>query len=165
NVVAVPSRECGDLSRTERAKALLLFPESQQFPSSPKVVYRFHVETLLKVHFPFRVVGISLTSDFGVPLNGDTSCFEELYRMECSIPRDAQRVVPQKSNWRESVLHGSHVCRRQREPFLTPNRGKAELIGWGPRSAVFLPDAFSHMGGSAFVATAHDAVHDASCLL
>jgi hypothetical protein len=37
------------------------------------------------------------------------------------------------------------VCRRQREQFLTPNSGKAELIGWGPRSAVFLPDAFSHM--------------------
>src|ERR1700738_1721397 len=29
----------------------------------------------------------------------------------------------------------------------------------GPRSAVFLPDAFSHMGRSAFGATAHDAVH------
>src|SRR5260221_7748174 len=59
------------------------------------------------------------------------------------------------------VLHGSQVCIRQREHFLTPNRGKAELIGWGPRSAVFLPDAFSHMGGSAFGATAHAAVHDA----
>src|SRR3989442_10775230 len=35
------------------------------------------------------------------------------------------------------VLHGSQVCRRQREHFLTPNRGKAELIGGGPRSAVF----------------------------
>src|SRR6266699_459615 len=46
-------------------------------------------------------------------------------------PRDAQRVVSQKSNWGESVLHCSHVCIRQREPFLTPNRGKAELIGWG----------------------------------
>ncbi len=80
------------------------------------------------------------------------------------IPRDGQRVVSQKSNRRESVLHCSHVCRRQREQFLTPNRGKAEPIGWGPRSAVLLPDAFSHMGGSACGATAHDdghgAVHD-----
>src|SRR6266851_9437720 len=73
----------------------------------------------------------------------------------------AKRVYSQKSNWRESVLHCSHVCRRQREQFLTPNRGKAELIGWGPRSAAFLPDACSHMGGSAFGATAHDGVHDA----
>ena len=31
----------------------------------------------------------------------------------------------------------------------------------GPRSAVFLPDAFSHLGRSAFGVTAHDAVHDA----
>ena len=76
-------------------------------------------------------------------------------------PRDAQRVVSEKSNWRESVLHCSHVCRRQREQFLTPTRGKAELIGWGPRSAVLLPDAFSHMGKSAFGATVHDDVHDA----
>ena len=54
------------------------------------------------------------------------------------------------------------TCARcQREQFLTPNRGKAELSGWGPRSAVFLPDAFSHMGGSAFGATAHDDVHGA----
>ncbi len=30
----------------------------------------------------------------------------------------------------------------------------------GPRSAVFLPDAFSHLGGTAFGATAYDAVHD-----
>jgi hypothetical protein len=44
-------------------------------------------------------------------------------------PRDAQRGVSQQSNWRESVLHGSQVCIRQREPFLTPNRGKVELIG------------------------------------
>jgi len=35
-------------------------------------------------------------------------------------------VLSQKSNWRESVLHGSHVGRRQREPFLTPNFKKAE---------------------------------------
>src|SRR5258708_6738381 len=31
----------------------------------------------------------------------------------------------------------------------------------GPRSAVFLPDAFSHRGGSAFGATAHADVHGA----
>jgi hypothetical protein len=52
-------------------------------------------------------------------------------------------------------------ARCQREHFLTPNRGKAELSGWGPRSAVLLPDGFSHMGKSAFGATAHDDVHDA----
>jgi hypothetical protein len=55
------------------------------------------------------------------------------------------------------------TCARcQREPFLTPNRGKAELSGWGPRSAVFLPDAFSHMDRSAFEATANEDVHDAA---
>src|SRR5260221_8791900 len=31
----------------------------------------------------------------------------------------------------------------------------------GPRSLVFLPDACSHRGGSAFGATAHDDVNDA----
>src|SRR5216683_7601510 len=60
------------------------------------------------------------------------------------FPRDAQRVVSQKSNWRESVLHCSHVCRKEKEHFLTPTRGKAELIGWGPRSAVFPAWARSH---------------------
>ncbi len=60
------------------------------------------------------------------------------------FPRDAQRVVSQKSNWRESVLHYSHVCRKEKEHFLTPTRGKAELIGWGPRSAVFPAWARSH---------------------
>src|SRR5258708_7083225 len=50
---------------------------------------------------------------------------------DAESPQDAQRVVSQQSNWRESVLHGSQVCIRQREPFLTPNRGKVELIGWG----------------------------------
>ncbi len=29
------------------------------------------------------------------------------------FPRDAQRVCSRRSNWRESVLHGSHVCKRQ----------------------------------------------------
>src|SRR5438105_3094291 len=53
------------------------------------------------------------------------------------------------------------TCARcQPEQFLTPNRGKAELSGWGPRSAVLLPGAFSHRGGSACGGTAHAAVHD-----
>jgi Kef-type K+ transport system membrane component KefB len=29
------------------------------------------------------------------------------------FPRDAQRVCSRKSNWRERVLHGSHVCHGQ----------------------------------------------------
>ena len=39
---------------------------------------------------------------------------------EYKNPRDAQRVCSQKSNWCESVLHGSHVCLEAAEPFLTP---------------------------------------------
>jgi len=36
------------------------------------------------------------------------------------IQRDAQRVCTVKSNWREGVLPGSHVCKRHREPLLPP---------------------------------------------
>ena len=42
------------------------------------------------------------------------------------------------------VAHPVGVCRRPRAPFLTPHRGRAELIGWGPRSAVFPAWARSH---------------------
>ena len=42
-------------------------------------------------------------------------------------PREGQRGVSQQSNGRESDLHGSQVCIRHREPFLTPNQGKGEL--------------------------------------
>jgi len=62
--------------------------------------------------------------------------------------------------WLHRAVQCSDVCRKQREQILTPNRGKAELSGWGPRSAVCLPDAFSHRGKSAYGATAHDDVHD-----
>ncbi len=84
-MVAMPSRQFGDLSRTEWAKTLLLFPESQQLPSSPKVVYRFHVETFLKVHFPCGVIGIGFALNLGMSFNGDTSHLEESDGMKCSI--------------------------------------------------------------------------------
>ncbi len=58
---------------------------------------------------------------------------KEFARQLAASPRDAQRVCSVKSNGRESVLAGSHVCPRHREPCLTPNRGKAELSGWGQR--------------------------------
>src|SRR5215469_1163265 len=65
----------------------------------------------------------------------------------CIHPRVAQRVGSEKSNGRESVLHGSHMCLGHRAAFLMPNRGKAELIRWGTRSAVCLPDAFLRRWG------------------
>ncbi len=44
---------------------------------------------------------------------------------------------------------------------LSSRQTEGKLIGWGPRSAVCLPDAFSHRCGSACGAMAHDAVHGA----
>jgi hypothetical protein len=84
-MVAMPSRQFGDLSRTEWAKTLLLFPESQQLPSSPQVVYRFHVKPFLKVHFPCGVIGIGFALKLGMSFNGDTSHLEESDGMKCSI--------------------------------------------------------------------------------
>src|SRR5690349_11951939 len=39
------------------------------------------------------------------------------------IPRDAQRVCSEKSNWRESLLHGSYVCRHRRATASDAARG------------------------------------------
>ena len=92
DVVAVPSRQCGDLSRTEWAKTLLLFPESKQLPPSPKVVYRFHVKTLLKVPFPFGVIRIGFALKLGMSFNGHTPHLEESDAMNYSISSDGVEV-------------------------------------------------------------------------
>ena len=84
-MVAVPSRQFRDLSRTEWAKTVLLFPESKQLPFSPKIVYRFHVKTFLKVHFPCGVIRIGFALKLGVSFNGDTSHLEESDGMKYSI--------------------------------------------------------------------------------
>jgi hypothetical protein len=78
-----------------------------------------------------------------------------------SSPRDVQRVVSQQSNWRESVLYGSQVCIRQRGPFLTPNRGKVELIGWGRARQSFRPGRALTPGWDSIWDHAHAAVHGA----
>ena len=38
------------------------------------------------------------------------------------FPRDAQRVCSVKSNWRESILRGFHLCLEAAEPFLCHGR-------------------------------------------
>src|SRR5690242_14171145 len=73
NMMAMPSREVRNLAVTERAEAILLLPEIEQRPLPFQVVYHLYVETLFKVHFPFRVVGIGFTANFDVPLNGDAT--------------------------------------------------------------------------------------------
>src|SRR2546430_11177021 len=62
-------------------------------------------------------------------------------------PRDAQRGGPVKSNGRESILPGSHVCRRHTS--VSSRHSEGQLSGWGPRSAACLPDTCSHRWGLA----------------
>jgi hypothetical protein len=83
-------------------------------------------------------------------------------------------VLDEKDSWHlawrgagqlsHALAYVFRIVSLQREHFLTPNRGKAELIGWEPRSAVFLPDR-SHTWVGQRLGPGHDdghgAVHDA----
>ena len=72
NVVAVPSREFGNLTMTKRTEAALLFPEIEQRPLSLQVLYHLYVEPFFKVRFPFRVIGVRFTPNFDMPFDGST---------------------------------------------------------------------------------------------
>ncbi len=62
----MPPRDLGDLLVANWAPAALLFPQVDQ-PLFPfEGVYHFHVKTFLVVAFPFRVIRVGLSTDFGV---------------------------------------------------------------------------------------------------
>jgi hypothetical protein len=68
-MMAVPSRDFGDLLVTDWAEAPLFFPEVQQPSFSLERADHMHIKPFLEVGFPSRIVRISLGSDFRVPLN------------------------------------------------------------------------------------------------
>ena len=81
DVMAMPPRQFGDFLVTERAESLLLFPKVVEFPFPLQVLLRFHIEAMLKVGFPGRVIRIGVLSDFHLPLNGCACCCAQLYLM------------------------------------------------------------------------------------
>src|SRR6266851_8307394 len=67
--MAVPPCDLGDLLVANWTQTALLFPQMDQ-PLFPfKGVYHFHVKAFLIIAFPFRVIWISLSTDFCVPLD------------------------------------------------------------------------------------------------
>jgi hypothetical protein len=64
--MAVPPRNLGDLLGTNWTESVLLFPEGEQpaFPLESRCYV--NVETLFKVAFPCRIIGIGLCPDFHV---------------------------------------------------------------------------------------------------
>src|SRR5260370_34192325 len=69
NVVVVPSRYLGDLLLAHRTYSFLFFPEVTQLPPSREVLCHFDAEAFFKIHFPFRVAGVSLSLDSAMRLH------------------------------------------------------------------------------------------------
>ena len=70
-VMAVPSRDPGDLLIADGTEAVLLLPQVAEPPSPFQLCSHMHVEAFFKVRFPGRVVEIGLCADFRVPLDAD----------------------------------------------------------------------------------------------
>ena len=84
NVMAMPSSELRDLLVAEWAEAVLLFPEREQCPFSLQGVDRLHVEALLKIGLPFRIIRICLAPNFDVPFNGDACRLHQMDWLQAS---------------------------------------------------------------------------------
>ena len=67
----MPSRDPGDLLVTDGTETVLLYPQVAQPPFPFESRCHLHVQTLFKVRFPGRVVGIGLCSNLRMPLNAD----------------------------------------------------------------------------------------------
>jgi hypothetical protein len=65
-----PAGLSGDFLGANRAASLLFKPEMHQSAITFPVVDHLKTETLFKVAFPVRVIGIGLASDFDVSLDG-----------------------------------------------------------------------------------------------
>ena len=94
------------------------------FSISPDPRYLFltpqHKEALAKCQYIVNQKG-GLAVIYGDIGTGKTTIARHLFQLlkqdprqavAMLIPRDAQRVCSQQSDWRKSVLHGSHVCKR-----------------------------------------------------
>ncbi len=69
-MMVVPSCDFRDLLLTDGTDPLLLLPEVQQFPSSLQIVSHPDPQALLKVDFKFRIVGVGVSFDLGMPFDG-----------------------------------------------------------------------------------------------
>src|SRR6266496_2144153 len=70
-MMAVPSRNLGDLLVTNWAEPILLFPEIDE-PLFPLVgIHHLHVQALFIVGFPRGIVWISFSTDFRVSFDGN----------------------------------------------------------------------------------------------
>src|SRR5258708_1277745 len=70
-MVAMPSRDLGDLLVTDGTETVLLLPEVAEPPSPFESGFHLHVEAFFKIRFPGRVVGIGFCTDLRLPLNAD----------------------------------------------------------------------------------------------
>src|SRR6266568_4822865 len=64
--MAVPSADLGNLLVADRAESSLLLPEREQPAFSFERCLHANIETLLKVAFPYWIVGVSFSPDFDV---------------------------------------------------------------------------------------------------
>ncbi len=77
--MAMPPSQFGDFLVTEWAESLLLPPQVNESPFPLQVFHCFHVEPMLKVRFPGRVIRIGVLADFHMPLNGGACCCSQLH--------------------------------------------------------------------------------------
>lgn len=82
NVVVVPPGYFGDLLATDWAEAVLGFPQIEQSSSAFQVRFHLYAQTVFKVGFPFRVIGIGVALHLDVPFDGCISCWVQ---MDCLL--------------------------------------------------------------------------------
>src|SRR5712691_5730240 len=87
--MAMPPGALGDRLVTDRTKPTLFFPKMAQ-PLFPfEGVYHLYVETFFIVAFPLRVIGVCLSTDFGVSFDRHMGGFGEILRLPfCGSVKD-----------------------------------------------------------------------------
>src|SRR5258708_5868010 len=73
-MVAVPPGNLGDSLVAQRADPVLFLPERQEASFPGQVPFHFHVETFLKVGFPFRVKWVGCSLYECMPLDFHIDC-------------------------------------------------------------------------------------------
>jgi hypothetical protein len=101
--MTVPSREFGDFLVADGTEALLFFPEGEQFSFPFQIGCHVNVEPFFKILFPLWIVGVGLTLNFPMPLDGDAVCTEKVHFS------DAFFVGKQPEEHPLAVVSGSEV--------------------------------------------------------
>lgn len=86
DVVVVPTCYRCDWLVTDGTDTVLFTPQVHQRPSSLKGVLHPHALALFQVEFPFVVIRIAVTLDFGVPLDGNTRSLVEPVFNSLALP-------------------------------------------------------------------------------